>query len=75
MHTQELMDAGVTSVLLGPCCLSGAGMGPYGRNPLSLMAPEAEYAQGGALSAAAELKTASLHGGAYTGFARVHVRM
>ncbi|KAF5835118.1 glycoside hydrolase superfamily [Dunaliella salina] len=54
---QELVDGGVTGVLLGPCCLSGPGMGPYGRSPLSLMAPDPQFAQGGNLTAAAELKT------------------
>eukprot|EP00967_Tisochrysis_lutea_P001984 scaffold2552_cov20-Tisochrysis_lutea.AAC.1 len=56
---QELVNGGVTGVLLGPCCLSGPGMGPYGRSPLSLMAPDPQFAQGGTLAAAAELKRVS----------------
>jgi len=51
------VSAGVTGVLLGPCCFSGPGMGPWGRSPLSLMAPDTQYAVGGPLAAATELKT------------------
>jgi len=48
--------AGVTGVVLGPCCLSGPGVGAWGRNPLTFMAPDTQYALAGPLHAAAELK-------------------